>query len=464
MAEIPLESAPRKTRELFEKAASAMERGNYDYAIEMLMSILDREPRLLQVRKFLRSAQIRKFQDKKGGSLTHMLSSVSGFGKSMQAQGAIKKKPLQALQLAESLMNRDPLNPSFYNLLIKAAEAAEMPEVAVHTLEVIRELMPDDVDLLRELATLYKETGDTRGARECYEQVVALRPNDPTAMKSLKDSQAMETMQRGKWDEAKSYRDVMKDSDEAKRLEQQGKAVKTTKDIDTLIAETEERLAKEPDNFPVKRALADLYARALRYDEAIALLEQANEASGGGDPQIDRSLSRIRIERFDAQIAVLQEPGREQELQAVEKQKDDFIFSDAEERVRRYPNDLQFKYEFGVLLYERGQYTEALQQLQLAQRNPQRRIRALYYLARCFKAKGQLDIAAEQLERAASELTLMDEGKKEIVYELGCVLEEMGLHAKAIDSFKEIYAVDISFRDVAERMEKSYAQQRAGKA
>jgi hypothetical protein len=47
---------------------------------------------------------------------------------------------------------------------------------------------------------------------------------------------------------------------------------------------------------------------------------------------------------------------------------------------------------------------EAIQQLQRAQQNPQRRIRSFYYLALCFKQKNQFDIAAEQLEKAASEL------------------------------------------------------------
>jgi hypothetical protein len=51
---------------------------------------------------------------------------------------------------------------------------------------------------------------------------------------------------------------------------------------------------------------------------------------------------------------------------------------------------------------------------------------------------------------------LMDDMKKDIVYELGCVFEATGNIEKAVEQFKEIYSVDIGFRDVAEKIEKYY--------
>ena len=99
---------------------------------------------------------------------------------------------------------------------------------------------------------------------------------------------------------------------------------------------------------------------------------------------------------------------------------------------------------------------EAIQQFQQSHKNPQRRIRSLYYLALCFKAKSQFDIASQQLEKARSELQLMDDTKKDILYELGTVYEAMGDAAKAVDLFKEIYSVDIGYRDVDDKIEKHY--------
>ena len=155
-------------------------------------------------------------------------------------------------------------------------------------------------------------------------------------------------------------------------------------------------------------------------------------------------------------IAAAKAAGDEAAAAAKEQEKADFLYSDAVEMVKRYPNDLQFRYELGYQYYLRNQYLEAVEEFQLAQRNPQRRTRALYYLALCFTQKGQYDIAFEQLQKAASELNIMDETKKDVVYEMGILSEKMGRAAEAVAFFKEIYAVDIKYRDIAQRIEASY--------
>ncbi|MEA2069196.1 MAG: tetratricopeptide repeat protein, partial [Verrucomicrobiota bacterium] len=126
-------------------------------------------------------------------------------------------------------------------------------------------------------------------------------------------------------------------------------------------------------------------------------------------------------------------------------------------QVERYPNDLQLKFDYGKLLFENGSHTEAIQQFQLAQRNPQRRIRALFFLAKAFEAKGQLAIAREQLESALPEALVMDESKKELLYELGGLCEASGDAPKAEQCFREIYAVDIGYKDVAAKVENTYS-------
>lgn len=463
MPEVSIQEAPRKIREMVDKAAAALERDNIDYAIEMLMTVLDTEPRLLDARKLLRTAQVKKFLDGGGGPARHVMATIGALGGMMAASAMLKSRPLKALQTAEKLMSRDPLNRPFFTLLARAAVAADLPQTAIHTLEVAREAYPSDAQLLFWLGTLYKDNHITDKARECFERLYAIRPNDPKVLKALKDAQAMDTMKTGRWTEAAGevggYRKVMKDAEEAQRLEQAAKAVKSSSDLGDLIAEHLQKIEREPNNINYRRALADLYAKAERYDEALAALQEADRISGGGDPQIDRAISQLRVCQFDQAIAQKRRAGDEAGAQTLEAEKREFLLSDAEDRVRRYPNDLQFKYELGVLLFERGRFVEAIQQFQQSQRNPQRRIRSLYYLARSFEEKGQLDIAAEQLEKAASELSVLDNTKKDILYELGVVYERMGHAQKAIDLFKEIYAVDISYRDVAQRIDRFYTSQ-----
>jgi len=452
MAEVTLEQAPRKARELFDKGFAAMERGNLDYAMDMFMGALDLEPKLLSARKYLRAAQIKK--KGKPGALAHALSSLAGFPQLLSVMSTAKKKPQAALKTIEKLLRQDPLNLTFLNLLDQTACAAGMPEVAVQSLEVAKEHYPRDVKLIERLGMLYLDLNETQKAKGCFEDLVRLRPKDQRALKLLKDSAALDTMRSGGWEGAKSYRDVMKDAKEAEVLEQQSKAVRAESGLDSLIQDTLAKIEREPQNVNYKRALADLYARAHRYDDAIRLLEETFRATGGADPEVEKALTLAKARKYDHEIQTLAEAGQQTEADALTREKDEFLFANAQDRVRRYPNDLMFKYDLGVMLFDRGELNEAIRQFQQSHRNPQRRIRSLYYLALCFKGKNQFDLAAEQLEKAASELPIMDDTKKDVLYDLAGIYEQMGQGEKAVALYKQIYAVDIGFKDVSARIEK----------
>lgn len=454
MAELSLDDAPRKVRDLFQKGYSAMERGNLDYAMDMFMSVLEMEPRLLRARRFMRAAEIKK--KGKGNHLTHIIALLQGLPIMLSVMSSMGKKPAKALQAAEKLLRIDPLNLSFVRLYDQAACAAEMPEAAAMAIETTREHFPRDVALLERLGRLYLEINETHKARECFEELVRLRPKDQKALKALKDSAALDTMRSGGWEGAGTYRDVMKDAKEAALLEQAGKAVKAGAGTDALIADTLAKIEREPENMNYRRALADLYTRAERFDDALRVLEVALRMTGGADPELDRSVTFTRIRQYDQNIKAMEEAGDASGAQALAAEKDAFVYQTAQERVQKYPNDLQFKYDLGVLLFERGRTNEAIQQFQAAQRNPQRRVRALYYLALCFKSKQQYDIAAEQLEKAASEMHVMDDTKKDILYELGQISEAMQNVDKATTYYKQIYAIDIGYKDVAQKIERGY--------
>jgi tetratricopeptide (TPR) repeat protein len=457
MEEVTLDQVPRKTRDLFEKAMAALERGNAGYALDMLKQVIAMEPRFLLARKNLRIAQVKALLAKKPSAMTHQLASLKGTFTLMGAQGKLKKNPLAALEGAEKLMDLDPLNLPFLKFFAQAAEAAELPEVAVQTLEIAKPYFAKDVVFLRLLARLYISTNQPGGAKDCYAAVAELLPNDQVAIKNLKDAAALDTMKVGGWEDTKTdFRKKLKDSKEAILLEQQSKSVKGDADVDSLIAQRLKDIEREPQNMNFRRALADLYVRAERFDEALQALADATQAAGRSDPQIERTASQIKVKKFDVAITAAKEAGDAAAAEAVEKQRAEFLYNDAVDMVKRYPNDLQFRYELGYQYYLRQQYNEAIEEFQLAQRNPQRRTRALYHLALCFTAKNQLDIAFEQLQKAASELTLMDETKKDVVYEMGVLAEKMGRTQEAIAFFKEIYGVDIKFRDISQRIEAAY--------
>jgi tetratricopeptide (TPR) repeat protein len=149
-------------------------------------------------------------------------------------------------------------------------------------------------------------------------------------------------------------------------------------------------------------------------------------------------------------------------LETAKKQHAEILIDEARKRLDRNPTDLQLRYELGEQLTNAGEYRNALPQLQRARQNPNARFKAMNLLGRCYRELGMLDLAVNQLEAAAREAIVMDEIKKEIVYNLGLVYEQMGEVEKYIDAMKKIYETDYGYRDVAKRVESSYDRPTGG--
>ena len=75
---------------------------------------------------------------------------------------------------------------------------------------------------------------------------------------------------------------------------------------------------------------------------------------------------------------------------------------------------------------------------------------------RAYSRKNFYDLAIEQFNLLKSEIQIMDERKKEAIYELGCCYESMEKGEEAMEEFKLVYSADISFRDVAEKINAFY--------
>ena len=142
----------------------------------------------------------------------------------------------------------------------------------------------------------------------------------------------------------------------------------------------------------------------------------------------------------------------QKEIAELEKEHTRLLLADAERLVERYPNDLMYRYDLGVLYMRAGNIQGAIEQFQKSVGQPQRRVASLNYLGQCFQQMGMHDLAIDQYTKAIEELPSMDGLKKELLYNLGTAYETLGEHEKAIAEFKKIAAVDFGFRDVKDKI------------
>ncbi len=458
---------PQNVKNLHNKAVSALERDNLDFAIELFLKCVEMAPAYLGARRNLRLAEVARFKRARKGKLAHVLASITGFPHQLKVKALLKAdKPYEALMAAEQLMRIDPLHVGFGRIYADAAVAAEQPDAAVLTLEIMREHAPASIDVVEALGRLYHTVKNYKAARECLEKVLVLRPHDGDVAKLLKDAEALATLNSG-WDEAhregKGYQSVLANKEQAVQLERAGKAVKTTEDAESLIAEARAKIEAEPNNLNYRLNLGHVLMQQKRYDEAIEVLTDARKVNAA-DPELDRRITNAKVAKYDAEIAALRERGEADASLKLEEERNQFVFDDLSERVQRYPNDARLRYELGLKYFENDYFDEAIQQLQLAQKSPKDRVQALYHLALCFHAKGLLDMAAAQLEQAAELLPALNPEKIGILYELAGIYQEEGKLDEAAKLYKEIYRVDVTYRDVAKKIEEIYAAQKAAKS
>ena len=149
-------------------------------------------------------------------------------------------------------------------------------------------------------------------------------------------------------------------------------------------------------------------------------------------------------------------PSRSEKIKA---EKLAFQLAECQKRVEKYPTDLAIRFEMGVLYFQAGKISEAIQEFQKAQGNPHKRLAAMSYLAQCFAKRKMFDLAARTLQNAIKEKPVFDDEKKDLIYNLGCVLESMGKKEEAIEQFKQIYEMDAGYKDVAAKVDAFYAGQ-----
>jgi tetratricopeptide (TPR) repeat protein len=290
-------------------------------------------------------------------------------------------------------------------------------------------------------------------------------PYDSDLVQAQKNLSAHRTLDEGGYgaleDGSGSYRDILKNKDEAVSLEQEKRVQKSEDVTERLIGEYEVRLQTESDNMKLQRSLAELYTQKQRFDEALTVYGRIKATEHGQDASLDRAIMDTKVRQMDFRIAQLDasNPEHAAQLEQLTAEKIAFQMSECQQRVEKYPTDLAIRFELGTLYFQAGKIGEAIAEFQKAQGNPHKRIMAMSYLAQCFSKRKMFDLAARTLQNAIKESPGFDDQKKDLIYNLGCVFEGMGKKEEAIEQFKVIYESDINYRDIGAKVDAYYAGQ-----
>ncbi len=448
-------------RSLFDKAAASVKMQNASYAVQLLLPILKEVPSFLEGRKTLRTAAALAHSGKKKLIDTSSLAV-------MKLKSKAQSDPEGVLYDLEEILATDPFNQSANQMLFEAANAAKMPQTAAFGLEMIMKGHPSNMKNMHKLADFYMQINDPEKAIAVFNNILKVDNSDGEARRGVTNANARLSMNKQKWDggDGGNFRDLLKNKDKAKQLEDLNRIGATKEQMMEQLAYLGAEYEADPNNVDTSRRIGELYERLDDYASALSYFQWALQISNG-DASIETKVHKTQDRLDEATLAQLQatidadptadtaEAAREQ-LKELQQARIEKLVVSARERVERNPTDPQLRFELGTNLFNAGHPTEAIPELQRAKNNPAIRTKAMLALARCYEAKNMLDLGVRQLQEAVGEIPTMDGIKKEILYVLGNILEKMGRKEEFLDAFKQIYEVDYGYRDVAIRVEGSY--------
>lgn len=466
MAEKSIADISRDLRLLYQKGNEALQRENTDYALSLFHQVLEKEPTFFDCRKALRAAQAQKSGGGGGGFFKKVFSSASSSPMVAKAQLALRRNPEEALPIAEQILNGDPENSGAHRIILEAANALEMPRTAILSLEILCKHSPKDKALVIETVEALAQNGEAARAEKIMLEAARNFPNDPDIAQAHKNLSASKTLGEGGYENLAggegSFRDALRNKEEAVSLEQENRVIKNEDVAERLIAEYEVRLETEPQNLKLLRSLAELYTQKNQFTRALEIYDRIKASDmGAGDSTLDRAIANTKVKRFEHQKNQLNPFAAEhsEEAAKLEAEKLAFQMDECRQRVEKFPTDLAIRFEMGVLYFQAGKISEAIQEFQKAQNSPNKRIAAMNHLAQCFAKRKMFDLAAKTLQNAIKEKVGIDDEKKDLIYNLGCVFESMGKKEESLEQLKQIYEVDIGYKDVAAKVDAYYAGQ-----
>jgi tetratricopeptide (TPR) repeat protein len=458
---------PGKGKAFFDRAKSVAATGNFDYAIDMYLEGLFREPFNVDEHKALREVAMRRkiAGGKSGGGLLGSLG-----GAKLKYKG---KTPKEALLNNTFTLARDVGNINAMLAIIRNADILGLKDLILWMGQLLKEAnrtSKPKVEIYSELAEIYGKYKEFERACDAVNEAMQLKPDDSDLSGLMNQYAAQATLERGKYDQADSFRDSIKDTAGTRKLIEDDNLVKSNEYLHNALATAKADYEANPKELQV---INKYYKALVEMDEeeyenqAIDLLRKAFEETkiyrlkmAVGDVRMKQLRRNLRVMR-DAVRADPHDKDMLHQYQQLDKERVAFELAEFRERAEHMPTDLNVKFDLGVRLWESKKYDEAIMAFQEAQNNPKHRVDALHFLGRSFLFQGMKPEAVETLKRSIDEYELAatgDKKSKELHYWYARASEDNGQLAEAVDIYSKVVQWDIGYADARKRMTDLRAQ------
>ena len=439
-----------------DRAEKEAGRKSYDLAISLFDQVLVIDPNNGPARSGKRRAELSKYSKSYPSSLSCQLknlphSLILGMAKLCRLHN-------MAANQAEKALSNDPRNVKLNLSLGQALMKAGHKDGAEAAFAVVTEFDKNDIESLKILGKLYYDSKKYDKSLDCYERVLKVSPRDQEAVKMRKNLAAEGAIKSGGFEQATSARDLARSEEQMEQLEKRQKLVQSADQIGDAIKEVQAELKDDQEN-------ADLWLRLGNLQHQSRELKKAAEAYAEtlrlrpDDYETATRLGDVKLQDYDQRIRALKEEvkageeGADDMMRRIIKERKGFRIDEFRRRMNAHPTDTGLRFKLGQYLLDDNQLDEALAEFQLVVKDPRRKYQAMMLMGRAFLRKGMGDLAIKQLKSALEGMGGINEKNLEIVYNLAQAHEEQGDLQAALSQYTQIYEVDISYKNVGEKIE-----------
>mgnify|MGYP006271159171 CR=1 FL=1 len=345
--------------------------------------------------------------------------------------------------------------------------------------------LPNDFAALKGDADVLIALERYEEATERLQRLHAMKPNDEQIEHQLRDISALSYSTQG----------IPKNLTERRaQMEKQKRAALDNEEFMDELESMKAEFAQHPENLELGVKIAQHYRRGKHYSHAAKTLGPILDQHPGFEParleqaRIWRQTGELALavslyeefekkedldyplieEILEAKLALAQEraaQGEENaaaEVETLQARREENRLLWLQKHLREHPEDFAERAELGELFLKQKRYEEAITTVQRLVHEPSWAGRGFYLLGLCFYEKGDIGLAVQQLEKSLdffknkSYQHLPSGELKAVYYTLGEAKEALNDLAGARDAYGEIYAVDINYRDVRERYERTF--------
>lgn len=438
-------------QKFLDRAAAALRKRNADQAIALYRQVLVASPGHAQARSGLMGAYLRRLELKGGASLIEKAAAKSLRATALALRGA--KRWAALVKTCDAGLEKAPSDGALVSMLADALEQLNHQEEALATWNALIEADGENVGALKNAGRLNYELRNISQAIDCLDRAHAVDRHDPEVERLRKNLAAEGTLAATNYETATSSRDVIKDKDAVRRAEKQQRRHRSPEELAEDIDALKQRFAEAPSDTDVRRDLVAACVTAGRFDEALEAIESAL-AGAPEDESLMDARGDVRLSRNEAAARAAAAKGDKLGVKALKDERAELEIEEFGRRVRLRPTDATARLRLARAHYRAGHTDSAIEHFQASVVDPRTKLDSQQGLGACFFRKGLFPLATRQFEAALAATGGVESARgKEICYHLGLVAERMNDREGALARYLAVYELDISYRDVAKKIE-----------